>query len=147
MSFSLNGRCFGSSSFRQCFARLRQGLRGLGVCHLRFRHNPPNHGGLQSGNVLGQLGVLEQSEIPFGDETLGARMRGFDRDFLRALAVPARAGKIVLGEIERGDAPIVPAAGQRIAVGHQRNIRAMNVYSDAETNTTRNAVIALQRSL
>jgi adenylate cyclase len=75
---------------------------------------------------------IEQSEIPFGDETLGARMRGFDRDFLRALAVPARAGKIVLGEIERGDAPIVPAAGQRIAVGHQRNIRAMNVYSDAD---------------
>jgi adenylate cyclase len=75
---------------------------------------------------------IEESEIPFGAETLGARMRGFDRDFLRALAVPARAGKIVLGEILGGDQPIEPAAGQRIAVGHQRNIRALNVYSDAD---------------
>jgi adenylate cyclase len=75
---------------------------------------------------------IEESEIPFGAETLGARMRGFDRDFLRALAVPARAGKVVLGEILGGDQPIEPAAGQRIAVGQQRNIRALNLYSDAD---------------
>src|SRR5580693_3366851 len=35
---------------------------------------------------------IEQSEIPFGDETLGAKVRGFDGDFLRALALGARAG-------------------------------------------------------
>ncbi len=29
---------------------------------------------------------IEQSAVPFGDETLGARVRGFDRDYLRALA-------------------------------------------------------------
>src|SRR5207244_353714 len=29
---------------------------------------------------------LEQSEIPFGDAMLGEKVRGFDRDFLRALA-------------------------------------------------------------
>jgi len=29
---------------------------------------------------------LEQSEIPFGDGMLGEKVRGFDRDFLRALA-------------------------------------------------------------
>ena len=75
---------------------------------------------------------IEESEIPFGDETIGAKMRGFDRDFLRALAIPARAGKIVLGETQLGDKPILPAAGQRIAVGQQRNIRALNVYSDAD---------------
>jgi hypothetical protein len=40
---------------------------------------------------------IEESGIPFGNETLGGRLRGFDRDFLRALALPARAGKIVLG--------------------------------------------------
>jgi adenylate cyclase len=32
---------------------------------------------------------IEQSAVPFGDETLGARLRGFDRDYLRALV---RAG-------------------------------------------------------
>src|SRR3974390_1238687 len=29
---------------------------------------------------------IEQSEIPFGGDTLGERLRGFDRDFLRAQA-------------------------------------------------------------
>ena len=29
---------------------------------------------------------IEQSEIPFGDDLLGARLRGFDRAFLRSLA-------------------------------------------------------------
>ena len=27
---------------------------------------------------------IEQSLIPFGEETIGARLRGFDRDYLRA---------------------------------------------------------------
>jgi len=40
---------------------------------------------------------IEQSEIPFGDGTLGGRLRGFDREFLRALALGARDGKVVLG--------------------------------------------------
>ena len=40
---------------------------------------------------------IEQSAVPFGEETLGARVRGFDRDYLRALALGARAGKVVLG--------------------------------------------------
>ena len=42
---------------------------------------------------------IEQSEIPFGEDTLGARLRGFDRDFLRALNAAGRAHKLVLGEI------------------------------------------------
>jgi adenylate cyclase len=37
--------------------------------------------------------TIEQSEIPFGAETLGARLRGFDRDFLRAVASAAGQGK------------------------------------------------------
>jgi adenylate cyclase len=75
---------------------------------------------------------IEQSQIPFGDEILGARLRGFDRDFLRALAVASSAGKVVLGEVQRRDQPIQPSPGQRIAVGRQRNIRALNVYTDAD---------------
>ncbi len=74
---------------------------------------------------------IEQSEIRFGEETLGARVRGFDRDYLRALALAARAGKVVLGQIQHTQ-PILPSPGQRIAVGHQRNIRALNVHSDPD---------------
>ena len=75
---------------------------------------------------------IEQSAIPVGEETLGNRLRGFDRDFLRALALAARDGKVVLGEIQHRDEPILPAAGQRVAVGQQRNIRALNVYDDPD---------------
>ena len=72
---------------------------------------------------------IEQSEIPFGDDVLGARMRGFDRPFLRSLAVGAAAGKVVLGEELGGSGP---SAGQRIAVGYQKNIRPLNIYSDSD---------------
>jgi adenylate cyclase len=75
---------------------------------------------------------IEQSEIPMGDQTLGARVRGFDGDFLRALAIEARAGKVVLGEVQHRDYPILPAPGQRIAVGQQRNIRSLNLYTDPD---------------
>jgi adenylate cyclase len=75
---------------------------------------------------------IEQSEIPFGDEMLGARMRGFDRDFLRALATASAAGKVVLGEVQSRDQPIRPSPGQRAAVRQQTNIRALNVYTDSD---------------
>lgn len=75
---------------------------------------------------------IEQSKIPFGDNTFGEKVRGFDRDFLRALANAAQEGKVVLGEVQLGDHPIVPAPGQRIAVGQQRNIRAINAYTDSD---------------
>jgi adenylate cyclase len=75
---------------------------------------------------------IEQSEIPFGDEMLGARMRGFDRDFLRALAATSAAGKVVLGEVQSRDQPIRPSPGQRAAVRQQTNIRALNVYTDSD---------------
>jgi adenylate cyclase len=75
---------------------------------------------------------IEQSEIPFGDGTLGGRLRGFDRDFLRALALGAHTGKVVLGEAQHRDFPIMPAPGQRIAVGQGDNIRSLNVYNDPD---------------
>jgi serine phosphatase RsbU (regulator of sigma subunit)/CHASE2 domain-containing sensor protein len=75
---------------------------------------------------------IEQSAVPFGDETLGARLRGFDRDYLRALALGARAGKVVLGEVQHQDNPVLPSPGQRAAVGFGANIRALNVYSDPD---------------
>jgi adenylate cyclase len=75
---------------------------------------------------------LEQSEIPFGDGVLGDKVRGFDRDFLRALASAGSAGKVVLGEALGGDQPVRPSQGQRIAVRQQQNIRPLNVYIDSD---------------
>jgi adenylate cyclase len=75
---------------------------------------------------------IEQSQIPLGQETLGARVRGFDRDYLQALAGAARAGKLVLGQVQHSDKPIQPSAGQRVAVGQQRNIRPLNAHSDPD---------------
>jgi adenylate cyclase len=75
---------------------------------------------------------LEQSEIKIGDTSLGERVRGLDRDYLRALSRAARSGQIVLGEAQHGNQPIAPSPGQRIAVGHQRNIRTLNVYTDPD---------------
>ena len=75
---------------------------------------------------------IEQSEIPFGDEPVGNRMRGFDREFLRALATGAVGGKVVLGEILQRDFSVTPSQGQRIAVRQQQNIRALNVNVDAD---------------
>ena len=73
--------------------------------------------------------TIEASDIEFQEETIGERMRGFDRDFLRALNSGANAGKIVLGELQADDI-IAPSAGQRAAVGQMRNIRSLNVYGD-----------------
>src|SRR5712672_614635 len=72
---------------------------------------------------------IEQSELPFGDDLLGARMRGFDRAFLRSLAKGSVAGKVVLGEVLGGEGP---SPGQRIAVGQQKNIRALNIHVDPD---------------
>lgn len=75
---------------------------------------------------------IEQSQIPFGDEPLGARVRGFDRDFLRALVLAARADKLVLGQVQHSSQPIAPSQGQRVAVGGQRNIRSLNYFTDSD---------------
>jgi adenylate cyclase len=73
---------------------------------------------------------IEQSEMPFGENMLGEKVRGFDRDFLRALAAAAATGKVVLGETLGGEQPVRPSPGQRIAVRQQQNIRPLNVHTD-----------------
>jgi len=74
---------------------------------------------------------IEQSEIPFGDGTLGDKVRGVDRDFLRALASGAAAGKVVLGEVA-GAEPSTPSRGQQIAVRGMANLRLLNIYMDPD---------------
>ncbi|MBW7961898.1 CHASE2 domain-containing protein [Bradyrhizobium sp. BR 10261] len=71
---------------------------------------------------------IEQSDIPFGDAPVGARMKGFDRDYLIALRKLSDSGKLVLGEILSNDHPDSPFAAQRLAV--KNNVRALNVYTD-----------------
>ena len=68
---------------------------------------------------------------------LGERVRGFDRDFLRALAGAAAPGKIVLGEQLRGNDPIRPSPGQRVAVRQQQNIRPLNTITDGDDTVRR----------
>jgi adenylate cyclase len=75
---------------------------------------------------------IEQSAVPFDGQTLGARVHGFDRDYLRALALGARSGKVVLGQLQHQDRPLLPSPGQRAAVGFTRNIRALNVDTDPD---------------
>lgn len=75
---------------------------------------------------------IEQSEIPFGGDILGAKLRGFDRPFLRSLAAGAAARKVVLGEVLRPEGSFSPSAGQSIAVGRQQNIRPLNVDPDPD---------------
>jgi len=75
---------------------------------------------------------IEQSEIPFGEGMLGEKVRGFDRDFLRALAGASRGGKVVLGEVLGGNQPVRPSLGQRFAVRQQQNIRPLNVHTDSD---------------
>ncbi|MCK1281622.1 adenylate/guanylate cyclase domain-containing protein [Bradyrhizobium sp. 61] len=73
---------------------------------------------------------IEQSEISFGDAPIGARMKGFDRDYLIALRKLSDNGKLVLGEILSNDHPDVPYPAQRLAV--RNNVRALNVHTDTD---------------
>ncbi|WP_027552845.1 CHASE2 domain-containing protein [Bradyrhizobium sp. Cp5.3] len=73
---------------------------------------------------------IEQSDIPFGEAPLGARMKGFDRDYLIALRQASDSGKLVLGEILSNHHPDVPYRAQQVAV--RNNIRALNVHTDTD---------------
>jgi len=59
-------------------------------------------------------------------------VRGFDRKFLIALRSASRNKGVVLGKVQHSDKPIAPHAGQSYAVGHARNIRAVNVVEDGD---------------
>ena len=64
--------------------------------------------------------------------SVASKIKGFDRAFLRSLRRHSREGRLVLGKVQHSLKPILPAAGQRFAVGHNRNIRAANLFTDAE---------------
>ena len=110
-----------------------------------FRGSPTQTWTRELGRVLGSIteggakvigydvifkNSIEQSEIPFGDAPIGARMRGFDRDYLIALRQISDNGKLVLGEILSNDHPEPPYRAQQLAV--RNNVRALNVHTDAD---------------
>ncbi|WP_027567871.1 adenylate/guanylate cyclase domain-containing protein [Bradyrhizobium sp. URHA0013] len=112
---------------------------------LPFKGSPTQTWTREIGRVLGSIddggakvigfdvifpSSIEQSEIPFGDASLGSRMRGFDRDYLIALRKLSDSGKLVLGEILSNDHQERPDRAQQLAV--RNNIRALNVHTDTD---------------
>ncbi len=59
-------------------------------------------------------------------------LKRFDRDLRLVLRRASRDDKIVLGMVQHSARPIVPSIGYRIAVGHQKNIRMLNVVEDRD---------------
>jgi adenylate cyclase/guanylate cyclase len=64
--------------------------------------------------------------------TVEAFIPGYDRDFLLALKRAAGDGKIVLAKVHHAAQPIAPHPGQSYAVGHVRNVRAVNLEVDGD---------------
>jgi adenylate cyclase len=60
------------------------------------------------------------------------KLRGFDRSLLIALREASRSGKVVLGKVQHQFRPISPFAGYSFAVGHNRNIRPLNMIEDED---------------
>ena len=59
-------------------------------------------------------------------------LNGFDRTFLLALRRGSIEGKIVLGKVQHQVKPIGPHRSQSFAVGHQKNIRSVNLFEDSD---------------
>ncbi len=74
--------------------------------------------------VIGFDIILPTSVEPF--------IRGHDCDFMLALRRAAGDGKIVLAKVQHQVKPIAPFAGHSFAIGHQRNIRPVNLYVDGD---------------
>ena len=56
----------------------------------------------------------------------------YERDFLKTLQETASKGKLVLGKVQHRDQPIAPEPAQSFAVGHSRNVRALNFQEDTD---------------
>jgi adenylate cyclase len=56
---------------------------------------------------------------------------GYERDFLRALHRGGASGRLVLGEVQQQEKPILPHRGQIIAAGSS-NIRPLNITEDTD---------------
>lgn len=59
-------------------------------------------------------------------------LKGFDRELLITLRRASKTGQIVLGKVQHQHKPIVPFPGYSFAVGHGKNIRSVNVFTDSD---------------
>lgn len=57
---------------------------------------------------------------------------GFERPFLLALRETAADGRLLLGKAQHSEQPVAPAPTQSFAVGHERNVRALNLVMDRD---------------
>ena len=59
-------------------------------------------------------------------------LKGYDRSYLLALRQGSRDGRIVLGKVQHLAKPLAPFPGHSFAVGHQKNIRLVNLFRDVD---------------
>lgn len=57
----------------------------------------------------------------------------YDIDFRKSLYEHSRKGKVVLGKVQHHGAPVAPHPSQSFAVGHEKNIRLLNLGSSADS--------------
>ncbi len=74
--------------------------------------------------VIGQDVILPTSVEPY--------LKGFDRSYLLALRRGAQENKLILGKVQHLKKPLAPYRGHSFAVGHHKNIRLVNLFSDAD---------------
>ncbi len=65
-------------------------------------------------------------------ESVETLLPGYDRDFLIALRDASKDARVVLGKVQHSQLPIAPSRGQSFAVGHERNIRSVNLINDSD---------------
>ena len=64
--------------------------------------------------------------------SVASEIPNYGRDFMLALRRAAKEYKIVLAKVQHQVKPVRPFPGHSFAVGHERNIRAVNLYGDAD---------------
>lgn len=84
---------------------------------------------LGGASVIGQDLILPTSVEGF--------VRGYDRPYLLALRSAARDGRLVLGKVQHQAKPISPFPAHSFAVGHEKNIRLVNLFRDPDGSIRR----------
>ncbi len=74
--------------------------------------------------VIGQDIIFPTSVEPY--------LKGFDRSYLLALRRGAQSNKLILGKVQHLKKPLAPYRGYSFAVGHHKNIRLVNLFSDTD---------------
>jgi adenylate cyclase len=74
--------------------------------------------------VIGQDVIFPTSVEPY--------LKGFDRSYLIALRRGANSNKLILGKVQHLKKPIAPYRGHSFAVGHDKNIRLVNLFTDTD---------------